>query len=276
MTYATEIKEIEVKPFAEIYEITSGSRVFRYTSYGKDVIFGGNTYTAATIKSNIPTEDDNFKANRIKVTMPVVSPIGEYIANSPIEPTEIKVTRYFIHDPTASKFLFLGRVLGITFVDNGDVGVALADVESNSLYFRNKIPRKTFKAFCNNTLYFPSVADDPDCNLNKLDFEVSAVITISGSELNSASFGAFADGYFIGGHVESAYGDFRYISDHISNDITINVPFDARLVDGATVKAYPGCDKSPATCISKFSNFDQFIGFPFVPSNNPTIWGADK
>ena len=37
--------------------------------------------------------------------------------------------------------------------------------------------------------------------------------------------------------------------------------------------AYPGYDGSPATCVDKFDNLDNFVGFPYIPSKNPVVWG---
>lgn len=274
MSYETEIKKVELMPFAELFEITSGERVWRYTSYGKDITFGGNVYRAAVIKRTVPSENEDFKPTRMDITMPVVDPVNAYIANTPIEPTKFKVTRVFIHDDTAKKIIFSGEALGVTFVEAGEHGIAVANAEGGSIYFRNKIPREVFQAYCNNTLYKASETGRPNCSLLKENFETSTIITISGNDLVSSDFDAEDDGYFIGGHVETSYGDFRYITNHVGDTITLNTSFDSRLGTGATISAYPGCDKSPPTCTNKFNNFSNYRGFPYIPSVNPTVWGV--
>lgn len=274
MTYATEIKKVEMMPFAEIFELTSGNRVFRFTSSERDFTFQGNLYRAAVIKRTVPTEDESFKPTRMTVTMPIVDPLNEYLANTPIEPTLIKITRIFIHDLTAYKVIFYGEIIGVNLVEAGDQGIATADCESGTIYFRNKIPRVIYQSFCNNVLYKLSEPLRPNCNVNKELFKTTAIVTLSGNTISSSSFDAFADGWFINGHVETAYGDFRNITDHVGPLLTLTVAFDARLVDGATVYAFPGCDKAPPTCRDKFNNFENFQGFPYIPSNNPTVWGA--
>ena len=35
-----------------------------------------------------------------------------------------------------------------------------------------------------------------------------------------------------------------------------------------TFSVQAGCDKSKATCISKFGNIDNFRGFPYMPGND--------
>jgi uncharacterized phage protein (TIGR02218 family) len=34
---------------------------------------------------------------------------------------------------------------------------------------------------------------------------------------------------------------------------------------GDAFTAYPGCDKTQATCTTKFANLGAFRGFPFIP-----------
>lgn len=274
MTYATEIKKVEMMPFAELFEITSGTRVFRYTSWEKDFTYGGNVYRAAVIKRSIPSEDESFKPSRMDLTMPVVSPVNEYIANTPLEPVRVNITRVFIHDETAYKVIFYGEVLGVANLQAGDQGIIQANLESGTIYFRNKIPRVVFQSYCNHVLYKLSETGRPGCNLAKELWKTTATVTILGNTISSSSFGTKPDDYFRGGHVETEYGDFRYVTDHVGNLITLNVAFDARLSSGGTVFAFPGCDKSPVTCTEKFDNFENFQGFAYIPSNNPTIWGV--
>ncbi|QQA41233.1 DUF2163 domain-containing protein [Pelagovum pacificum] len=45
-------------------------------------------------------------------------------------------------------------------------------------------------------------------------------------------------------------------------------PLRATLTLGDTVRVEPGCDKSDATCRTKFSNFINFRGFPHVPGED--------
>lgn len=51
-----------------------------------------------------------------------------------------------------------------------------------------------------------------------------------------------------------------------SMDLQIPTGFDIRPLD--TFKAFPGCDKSLATCIAKFDNVDNYGGFPSIPGTD--------
>jgi hypothetical protein len=41
------------------------------------------------------------------------------------------------------------------------------------------------------------------------------------------------------------------------------------LADNNTVMVYPGCDGRIETCRDKFDNLIHFLGFPFIPDENP-------
>lgn len=264
MAYSDEIKKIQQGAFAELYKIKAGEETWYYTTYEKEIVFESNTYEPKPIKRGAFTYDDKLKAQRIKIAAPLAEPVKRYIGNSPIEPTKITITRVFVDNPTFAKVLFFGEVIGVTM----QKGIADIDCESTSLIFRNKLPLWCHQAFCNNKLF------DSQCTVDPNLFKISGAITISGNDLVSTAFAAKPDGWFANGHCKTAYGDIRLITNHVGDTITLQIPFDSRLAGGATVIAFAGDDKKPSTCRDKFNNFENFKGMPFIPSNNPVIFGA--
>lgn len=264
MTYSDEIKKIQQGPFAELYKFKAGDESWYYTTYEKEVVFESNTYEPRPIKRSSFTYDDKLKAQRIKISAPMADPLKRYISHAPPEPTRVTITRVFVDTPNFFKVLFIGEVIGITM----QKGIAEADCESTSLIFRNKIPLWCHQAFCNNQLY------DGQCTVDRNAFKISAVITISGNDLISAAFTSQPSDWLTLGHVLTAYNDIRLITNHVGDTITLQIPFDSRLASGATVTAFAGCDKKYSTCDTKFANFPNFKGFPFIPANNPVIYGA--
>lgn len=53
----------------------------------------------------------------------------------------------------------------------------------------------------------------------------------------------------------------------------LKTPYDIKAGDIITI--VPGCDKSRSTCISRYSNIDNFGGFPFMPGTDRMIQGPD-
>jgi len=58
------------------------------------------------------------------------------------------------------------------------------------------------------------------------------------------------------------------ITGHNSDVITLSaVP--PGLAVGNAITLYSGCDRTLATCHSKFGNSENFGGFPLIPTKNP-------
>jgi hypothetical protein len=79
------------------------------------------------------------------------------------------------------------------------------------------------------------------------------------------------DGYYIGGVVEfPAENEKRTIVANSGNTITMIYRM-VHLEDNDTVNVYPGCDGRNTTCRDKFDNIRNFLGFPYIPIENPAL-----
>jgi uncharacterized phage protein (TIGR02218 family) len=108
-------------------------------------------------------------------------------------------------------------------------------------------------------------------------FQAHATVLASGGPAECiAQLATYDAGWFTGGRVEFTTGDnagaLVSIKAHRVSDagdvLTFWTPLAAPIQpgDGFTVTA--GCDKSFATCRSKFSNAPNFWGFPHIPGND--------
>jgi hypothetical protein len=77
------------------------------------------------------------------------------------------------------------------------------------------------------------------------------------------------DGWFIGGVAEFGV-EKRTIVAHVDNTITIAYRM-VNLADDDSVDVYPGCDGRNVTCRDKFDNIINFLGFPYIPIENPAM-----
>lgn len=264
MPYSDKIKLLQLPPFAELYHIQIGEANYYYTSYSKDVLFDfdDNVYFAAPIHRGDFSNNDKLFSQRVTVSVPLTDWVLAYIANAPAELVKLKIYRVFQDGSGDFIKLFDGVNLDITISEN----TASIIFESLTQVLRSKLPRVLFQSRCNHRLF------DSGCTLNADDFKTTATVIIDGSDLVSATFDTFPDGYFIQGQARKD-GDCRLITNHVGDRITLQVPFDARLENGETVDVYPGDDQSADTCRDKFDNFNNFLGFPHIPSSNPVIWG---
>jgi uncharacterized phage protein (TIGR02218 family) len=263
MTYQTEIAESQQEPFPEFFEFEQGGNYERYTSFNESLVFRGVTYAAAPIRRGTFSYDTQFGSVNVDITAPISDIFAAYIGNLPIEPVNVVIYRAIKSDLTDYIILFTGTVKMVTVKDR----TATAKLEANSSWLFSKIPNVIYQAFCNHDVF------DTGCALLETNWEVIATITtISGYNIESATFGGFADGYFTGGNVRLST-DFRLVTNHVGNVLSLQLPFDLRLQVGNDVVVLPGCDGNPSTCVNKYDNLLKFLGMPYIPSNNPAVWG---
>lgn len=269
MSYASKIQELETFQFVELYEVGIGGsdslQKEYYTDHVEKVTFDGNIYLPVAVERGAIKAENKINPIQLKISIAINDLFKKYIAEAPSVPITVKVTRVFLDDMDANIVIFNGELINITIENN----VASIDCEANS-ELRTQIPVFVTQSQCNHSLF------DNNCALDEEDFKTQTAVTVSGSTLISTAFDALADGYFNGGFVRKGT-DIRPITNHVGNTITISVPFPASAVfNGAVVDVFPGCDKMAETCKTKFDNFDNFVGFPYIPSSNPAIFAFDK
>lgn len=265
MSYDANIQLIEQPALAELYQFESNNVFQYYTSYKDDITFQGNVYKAMPISRTSLSFDADFRDINLTITAPVTDPFITYITNSPLEVINIIIYQAFTIELTDFRVIYEGQIKQVGIKDK----IAKALCESNSLALREMLPRFIYQSYCNYNVY------DNDCGITKAasNFEVITTVTVTGSTLISSDFIPKGDGFFTGGHVISSDGDIRLITNHVGDTLTIQIPFDTRVSTGDTIKAYAGCDKSIETCTNKFNNQQKFMGCPYIPSKNPSVWG---
>jgi uncharacterized phage protein (TIGR02218 family) len=260
--YLNKEESHKIKP-VEIYHIWRGSTHWRYTSGDVAIVFNGNTYVPATIKRSLVEYDSSMEITKMNFQAAFVEdPALEFMSINPIEIIWIEVMRlHRDQEPLEADVVFVGQIKDVDFK-----GVqANAECVGFEFFLSMPIPRFRYQLTCNWTLF------DEHCLLDEESYEVETIITLdaSGTVLTSSDFGSYEDGYFIFGPLK--YGDsVRTIVGHIGDAIVINYRI-KDLESGNTVKAYPGCDGRIDTCQDKFNNLLNFLGFPFIPEENPTL-----
>lgn len=267
MGYYDEIVKTVQPDFAELFTFTIGYDVWRYTSYSNDVTFQGYTFAAASMKRGEWSEEIDLKPLSVKITLPITDLAAKFVANYPNQKVYVEIIRVFIDDPSSFLSLFKGAVTNVVLNKN----TAEIDCESSSLVYSFRVPRVVHQAFCNNRLF------DLVCGLDSESYSVFVQgITVSGGTITHATIDTYADGYFQMGRAKTIYGDERMITGHVGSSITLQVPFDTRVSTGGKLYLYPGCDKAFSTCKNRFNNLANFVGFPYIPSNNPAIYGVEQ
>jgi len=264
MTYNAKESGLQTGNPVEFYEFQSGVDYYRYTSADSDLSEPEGVYSAIPISRTAVEATAEKARSGIKVSVPANAEIASIF--NPMPPNNVVVlTIYRRHRNDVddeSIIVWKGRVLNVAW--NGQI----ADLSCESLYTSIKRPglRRLYQRQCPHVLY------SPQCGVQKTVHSFSATVNeVTGTVIGLSTL-SVGDGYLGGGYLEWDRGggitERRAIQSNVGVDVTINFPIIGMPV-GALVRIWPGCDHTLSTCNSKFSNADNFGGFPHIPQKNP-------
>ena len=268
MTYQAIETSREDGNVLELFKFTFGAETTRLTSYYKDIVFQGSTWTSLAISRDDVQNSIEEALNEIKIFMPMSHPIPEmYINNVPGRVGSVEVFRAHADDPAEETVLdFEGFIAQVSF----DAAlVATLTCKPNSSVFKRSAPRFTYQSNCNHILY------DTGCKIDRALFRHTALVNaISGRTITVSGLSGQGVDWAIGGMVKIPAGgddDARLILEQSGDTITLLNVF-ADEVLNTTVDVFAGCDHSLAICESKFANVINFGGFPYVPTKD--VWSS--
>ncbi len=253
-----------VNEFAEVYEFFDGEVYSRFTTYQDPITYLGFQYKPAHIKRGSINRNTTFEQVTCEITAPLTDSLTKYVANYPVVPTEVVITRGLVSNFDAVNInIFTGVVKMVQIEDI----YAVAQCVSLGSILDAVWPKDIHSSFCQNSLF------DNRCGLAATDYMLN--FTIQGftgkGGIISTDIGTNGSLY-TGGYV-SYMNDFRWITLGENNTFNLHVPFDASVQIGTILRAYQGCSKSAIDCKNKFNNIEHFNGCPYIPSDNPVLWG---
>lgn len=115
---------------------------------------------------------------------------------------------------------------------------------------------------------------DAECTF-PTNAEVGTITSATATTVTDTGFvWAGADADLIGGRFQLTSGSLQWFNNKIksydsgTDTFTFVRPFPVVPTVGWTFRAYEGCPKTAAVCLSRFSNLVNFRGFPFVPDRD--------
>ena len=261
-TYTDKEEASRRKP-VEIYKIWSGDNYFYYTNGDVSFIFDSETYDPATINRGSASYNNTLDPNTLRIQFSVASaPVIEYVTNNPVGYIYIEVSRLFRdQDPPEKDVIFVGQVRNISVKGMS----AEAECVGYEAFLDTPIPTFRYQTSCNHKVF------DTGCTLNKDTYKLTTTVTVNAAKtiLTSADFSSYANDYFTRGYVVCG-SEKRSIVSHVDDDITLGYKM-TTVSGGATVDVYPGCDGRAETCRDKYNNIVSFLGFPWIPEENPAL-----
>lgn len=264
---ATEIR------MADLYTITLKSgAVLRYTTWDSNVAVLGNTFLTGppSIQRTAVEEKLGMDVSTIEVTIQASltdlvngAPILQAIGQGLWDGAAFRIDRLFM-DSSGNQIGALSRFSGVVGpVDELTRSHAKLTVNAGTQYLTMQLPPVIMQPNCVHTLF------DAGCGLNKASFAETNTVQ-GGSTVNKIiSLSAKADGYYDNGQILFTSGPnnglLKAVKQYFAQDFFFNSPLPFAPNAGDTFTAYPGDDKTQATCANKFNNLANFGGFPYVP-----------
>lgn len=259
--YIDEEEAITRKP-VELYHIWQDiGNDWYYTNGDVAVTYDGESYVPATLNRSSVSYNAQLEVTAMSISAGYLEdPTLEFIAINPIDLLWISVMKlHRDQDPLEADVIFIGQMKSVSFK-----GVqATINCVGFEHFLKNTVPIYRYQVSCNHNIFGTL------CAVTKTSYKTTTVVSIdsTGKQYTSSDFALEVDGYFTGGEVISG-NESRTIISHVGEVITLIYKM-VEIVDGASVDAYPGCDGRPETCRDKYDNILNFLGFPFIPVENP-------
>ncbi|MBF0402299.1 MAG: DUF2163 domain-containing protein [Magnetococcales bacterium] len=249
-------------------ELTNGT-VLRYCSFDADITFNGQLYSAS---------GPIIRRSRTRCVIGVeVDTLNLEVAPSPMDTllglpwihaagigvldgATVVLYRVFLRNDLAvvgGVILFVGQVADLQTSRH----LVKLTVNSHAQMLNVKMPRNLWQPGCLHTLY------DADCGAAR-NGSVASVGAGSTSTMLYCAL-SLASGWFDQGYVQFSSGALagvrRTVKSYTPGVFQLLLPLPSIPAVGDGFTAYPGCDKTQATCAAKFNNLINFRGFPYIP-----------
>jgi uncharacterized phage protein (TIGR02218 family) len=246
----------------ELYKLSMGSTFWYYTSSDQDYEYEGNTYISTTVGRSEIEAKGSVQRENIEVAFAVDNPMAKSFLQ--FLPDAIVILTVFVKSDIGTFVGWKGRLAAV----KPEKSVIKLIFESVFTSLKRSGLRQSYQRGCRHMLYSTN-----GCKIDKaLYVNAQTAMTSSGyTVVLSASPGA--DGSYAGGVLEYNGGMRGIINQvgNIINDTWSNL--NKAIIDsagaGVAVNLYPGCDRSTTTCKTKFNNFENYGGFPHIPTRNP-------
>jgi uncharacterized phage protein (TIGR02218 family) len=255
-------------------EYPTGTQYWYFTSFDQTISAEGITWTPEPIAHGQLRQ--SARADREEVMVQAywsaATPLKLFVPFMLPLPLKVRITKRTLPSLTTQKVLFQGEVRSVK--PKGKFLEARCSSFLDAL--ERRLPSFLIQKTCNYILFEPNT-----CKAVAATYAKTATITTITRDVirvSDASLTGLGTGWFAGGWLQMGTGaelEYRAIMDSTEigggvHELTMNQRLEHGAVsDAATL--YPGCDRTFATCGSKFSNGDNFGGFPFMPRRNPAL-----
>ena len=254
----------------ELYDFSIGLQHWRYTDAGREAIVEGQRYVPVALTRGRIAQSAEEAKNTLEISVPLDLPLLNLFR--PVPPglrLRVDLKRVRVRDGRV-RLSWTGHVADLDETHS----VAKLRCDSLAAAVETLGLRRSWQSSCPLVLYGQGPGQ---CNADPDAHAVRAVLSGStGYTVESATWDGYDDGHFDGGVLQwtSTLGiERRFVVSHVGTSLRLLTP--AALAAGASVIAYPGCDRTlgPRGC-AKFRNELNYGGQPTLKGlRNP--FGSD-
>lgn len=262
MSYATPETSRDAGQPVELYKFRRGIDEWTYTSADAAIVYAGATYAPAVMRRSAPEATSGAQRSGATLTIEVPRDfaIATLFRGLAPPPGTVTLTIFRRHRTDAEVIPYwVGRVRGASWAGSR----ATLECEGLDAMLKRPALRRGVGINCEHMLF------DAACGLVATAWRATGTLaTVTGTTLQAAVFATQANGWWVSGFVRVDNQDYRMVTAHSGDTVTVLSPFEG-LAAGDAIEVFAGCDRTYATCGAKFSNQARFGGWPFWPTSNP-------
>lgn len=251
----------------ELYDFYRGVVHWRYTNADREIHFGGVTWKPIAISRGEIEQGPEIKKIGTKIKAPrTIELYDQFRVAPPGSAIGCTIFTYHYGDGEgADKVLpeWTGRIISVVRKES------YVELVGEPAYLSMKTMglRRNWQRSCPHVLY------GKGCKVVKELYKVDGTVQdIVGITLTVPEAGLHPDFYFEGGFVEwtdaQGFVEYRTIESHIGQLLTVSYSL-YKLIEGQSVRLYPGCDHTTTMCNGRYGNILNYGGTPYIPQKNP-------
>ena len=280
MTYDSDDRSVDGSRPVELFTFTSQRAavpvVARSTSYHRDVVFGGDTYTARAIRRGAAaTSDASDNLDDMTVEVASLDPVAVYYMRLGVVPQNLRCRIDRIQLNSSGSGGGSVRIFEGVVTDARQSGRTVTFTLTQQLDdpLATKFPTIQISRRCQHVLF------DSRCGASRATNQIDTTISSIGDyrTLTVASLGIVPESNLLFGellHVPS--GERRSITYAVATrQITLECRLPSNAVNGDAVSLWKGCDREINTCQVYFGQTANFGGNPhFATRRHCWTWSG--
>lgn len=247
-----------------LYEFVRGdTQFYRYTNADQDVTAAGAIWLHQAISDGGLSVG---AGDSMDITLPTSNPVAMLFRGiPPSRPVRVRIHRWHVDDAQGEfRTVWIGTITEVKREAIDRTQLVTASLAST---FSRSGLRLTWGRACPYSLY------DHNCKVSPGTFGVGGLVVtaLDGVSLTVNLPAELPDGWFSGGYVEwsvDGVTERRGLRAQTGNVLGL-FGGSAGFVVGQVVTVFPGCDRTIATCNSKFNNVLNYGGEPHMPGKSP-------